>query len=67
MSNENNLKCATELTLTTSDAGLNTMKVMPYIRWDWKGIMYYELLPNKQSIDAEKYCSQIYKLHTAIQ
>ena len=27
--------------------------------WDWKGVLYYELLPEKQMINSQKYCSQL--------
>lgn len=37
------------------------------IWWDWKGVLYYELLPNNETIDSEKYCSQLDKLKTAIE
>ena len=28
------------------------------IWWDWKGVLYYELLPENQTINSSKYCSQ---------
>ncbi|XP_012061193.1 PREDICTED: histone-lysine N-methyltransferase SETMAR-like [Atta cephalotes] len=34
--------------------------------WDWKGILYYELLPNNE-INSEEYCSQLDELKTAIE
>lgn len=37
------------------------------IWWDWKGILYYELLSSNQSIDSEKYCLQFDVLKAAIQ
>ena len=27
------------------------------IWWDWKGVLYYELLPENQTINSNKYCS----------
>jgi len=33
---------------------------------DWKGILYYELLPN-ETINSEKYCFQLDELKTAIE
>lgn len=67
MSNQYICGCATELILSTSNAGLNTVKVMMCFSWDWKGIKYYEILPNNQSSDSEWYFSQLDKLNTVIQ
>lgn len=53
--------------LTTPKAGLHPRKVMLCVWWDWRGILYYELLPNNQSINSDKYCSQLDELNTAIQ
>jgi len=39
---------------------------MMCIWWDCKGIMYYELLPQNQRINSEKYCSQLDRLKAAI-
>jgi len=36
------------------------------IWWDCKGIVYYELLPQNQTINSEKYCSQLGYLKAAI-
>ena len=43
---------------TIPKAGLHPKKVMLYIWWDWKGVLYYELLPENQMINSNKYCSQ---------
>ncbi|XP_076380686.1 dynein axonemal heavy chain 1-like [Megalopta genalis] len=48
-------------------AGLHSKKVMLCIWWDWKGVLYYELLPNNETIDSAKYCSQLDKLKTSIE
>ena len=32
------------------------------IWWDWKGVLYYELLPENQTINSNKYCSQLDQL-----
>ena len=29
------------------------------IWWDWKGVLYYELLLENQTINSNKYCSQL--------
>jgi len=36
------------------------------IWWDCKGIVYYELLPQNQTINSKKYCSQLDRLKVAI-
>ena len=33
--------------------------------WDWKGVLYYELLLENQMIHCNKYCSQLDQLKTA--
>jgi len=33
-----------------------------YVWWDWKGIVYYELLPPDQTIDSNFYCQQLERL-----
>jgi len=34
--------------------------------WDWKGVLYYELLPENQMINSTKYCSQLDPLKAAL-
>lgn len=53
--------------LATPKAGLHPKKVMLCVWWDWKGILYYELLPNNETINSEKYCLQLDELKTAIE
>ena len=36
------------------------------IWWDWKGVLYYELLPENQTINSNKYCSQLDQLEAAL-
>ena len=36
------------------------------IWWDWKGVVYYELLPQGETINSEKYCNQLDQLKAAI-
>lgn len=52
--------------LITSKPGLHPKKVMLCIWWNSKGIVYYELLPNNQTINSDKYCSQLDKLKAEI-
>ena len=35
------------------------------IWWDWKGILYYDLLPENQTINFNKQCSQLDQLKAA--
>ena len=51
---------------TTPKADLHPKKVMLCIWWDWKGVLYYELLPENQTINSNKYCSQLDQLKTAL-
>ena len=37
---------------TISKAGLHPKKVMSCIWWVWKGVLYYELLPENQTINS---------------
>ena len=41
-------------------------KVMLCIWWDWKGVLYYELLLKNQTINSNKYCSQLDQLKAAL-
>ncbi|XP_014614689.1 PREDICTED: histone-lysine N-methyltransferase SETMAR-like [Polistes canadensis] len=34
--------------------------------WDWKGLVYFELLPRYQTINSEVYCRQLDKLNAAV-
>jgi len=56
-----------ELPLAIPKADLHPKKVMLCVWWDWKGILYYELLPNNETINSEKYCFQLDELKTAIE
>ena len=51
---------------TTPKAGLHPEKVMPCTWWDWKGVLYYELLPESQKVNSNKYCSQLDQLEAAL-
>ena len=51
---------------TTPKSGLHPKKVMLCIWWDWKGALYYELLPENKMINSNKYCSQLNQLKAAL-
>ena len=51
---------------TTPKASLHPKKVMLCIWWDWKGVLYHELLEN-QMINSNKYCSQLDQLKAALE
>ena len=36
------------------------------IWWDWKGVLYYELLLENQTINSNKYCSQLDQLKVTL-
>uniref|UniRef100_A0AC11CZU8 Uncharacterized protein n=5 Tax=Ovis aries TaxID=9940 RepID=A0AC11CZU8_SHEEP len=50
----------------TPKASLHPKRVMLCIWWDWMGVLYYELLPENQSINSKKYCSQLDQLKAAL-
>ena len=50
---------------TTPKASLHPKKVMFCIWWDWKGILYHEILWENQTINSSKYCSQLDQLKAA--
>ena len=43
----------------TPKASHHPKKVMLCVWWNWKGVLYYELLPENQTINSNKYCSQL--------
>ena len=51
---------------TTPKASLHPKKVMLYIWWNWKGVLYYELLPENQTINSNRYYSQLDQLKAAL-
>lgn len=51
---------------TTSKAGLHPKKIMLSVWWDFKGVIFYDLLPQGKSIDSTLYCSQLTKLNESI-
>lgn len=59
-------KHSSEPPQATSKAGLHPKKIMLSVWWDYKGVIYYELLPSGKTIDSTVYCSQLTKLDQAI-
>lgn len=51
---------------TTSKADIHQKKIMLSVWWDWKGVVYFELLPRNQTIDSNVYCRQLDKLNAAV-
>ncbi|GFV66223.1 histone-lysine N-methyltransferase SETMAR [Trichonephila clavipes] len=52
---------------TISKADIYQKKVMLFVWWDFKGIVYLELLPDNTTINSEVYCHQPDKLNDALQ
>ena len=51
---------------TIPKASFHPKKVTLCIWWDWKGVLYYELLLENQTIKSNKYCSQLDQLKEAL-
>ena len=51
---------------TTPKTSLLPKKVMLYMWWYWKGVLYYELLQENQRINSNKYFSQLDQLKEAL-
>ena len=51
---------------TTPKAGLHPKKVMLCIWWDWKRVLYDELLLENQTTNYNKYCSLLDQLKVAL-
>ena len=56
-----------EVTQTTAKPGLTASKVLLSVWWDWKGIVYYEILQPGKTVDSVLYCQQLTRLQEAIQ
>ena len=52
--------------LTVAKPSLHPKKVLLCIWWDWKGVVYYELLQQGETINSTKYCCQLDNLKDAI-
>lgn len=51
---------------TTSKPGIHQKKIMLSVWWDFKGVVFFELLPRNQTINSEVYCRQLNSLNEAI-
>lgn len=51
---------------TTSKAELHQRKVMLSVWWDWKGVVFFELLPRNQTINSDVYCRQLDSLNESV-
>ena len=51
---------------TTPKASFHPKKEMLCIWWDWKGVLYYELLTENQMINSNKYCIQLDQMKAAL-
>ena len=49
-----------------SKAELHQKKITPSIWWDYKGVVYFESLPNNRTINSDVHCLQLVKLEEAI-
>ena len=51
---------------STAKADIHQKKVMLSVWWDFKGILYFELLARNQTINSNVYCRQLMKLDKQI-
>ena len=51
---------------TTSKAELHQKMIMLSDWWDWKGVVFFELLPRDQTINSDLYCRQLNKFNVAV-
>ncbi|GFX22082.1 histone-lysine N-methyltransferase SETMAR [Trichonephila clavipes] len=56
-----------EAAQTVGKPGLTARKVLLCIWWDWKEIIYYELLPYGQTLNSDLYCQQLDHMKLAIE
>ena len=52
---------------TTSKADIHQKKVLLSVWWDYKGIVYFELLPPNRTINSVVYIKQLMKLNNAVE
>ena len=41
---------------TKSKPKLHQKKIMVFVWWNWKGVVFFELLPSNQRINSDVYC-----------
>ena len=51
---------------STSKADIHQQKVMLSVWWNFKGIVFFELLPNNATINSKVYCHQLDKLNDSL-
>ena len=51
---------------TTSKAELHQKKIVLSVWWDWKGVVFFELLPRNQTINLDVDCRQLNKLNAVV-
>ncbi|GFT50819.1 histone-lysine N-methyltransferase SETMAR [Trichonephila clavipes] len=54
-----------EAAQTVAEPRLMSWKVLQCVRWDYKGIIYYELLSRCQTLNSDFYCHQLDHLKLA--
>ena len=52
---------------TTSKAGIHQKKILLSVWWDYKGIVYFKLLPTNRTINSVVYIEQLTKLNNAVE
>ncbi|XP_073967892.1 histone-lysine N-methyltransferase SETMAR-like [Bombus fervidus] len=52
---------------TTPKAEIHQKKIMPSVWWDYKGILYFELLSRNQTINSNVYVERLAKLSDAVE
>ena len=55
-----------ELPQTTPKAEFHEKKIILSVWYDWKGVVFFELLPRNQTINSDVYCRQLNKLNAAV-
>ncbi|KAM5283286.1 methionine-R-sulfoxide reductase B2, mitochondrial isoform 1-T1 [Hipposideros larvatus] len=55
-----------DLPETTSKADIHQRKVMLSVWWDFRGVVFFELLPRNQTINSNVYCQQLDSLNESI-
>ncbi|GFY18015.1 mariner Mos1 transposase [Trichonephila clavipes] len=56
-----------EPTQTTSKADIHQKKVLLSVWWDYKGVVYFDLLPSNRTINFDVYIEQLTKLNNAVE